>query len=352
MFANSVLLFILTHILLLPYSNPQVYLIPVQKIDFRQKAVSTATAVIISKAPATKTLEAATRPGTKLDSPPDFEAINTFARMATVNILCTTKGQGLSPISGTGVIISPHGVILTNAHIGQYFLLRDFRQKDFIECVIRMGSPAYPKYQAELVYISPTWVKNNKTILKDQDPKGTGEDDFAFLRITGYIDKSNLPESFAYISPNIGEIINKGDQIVLVSYPAGFLGGISVLQNLNLTSAIASVQDLLTFKQNTVDLISVPGTVVSQKGASGGAVVDKQATLIGIITTSSEAEKTSARDLRAITLAYINRDLQSELGITLSQLLNADVADFATTFQNTTAPILTKLITDELNKNQ
>src|SRR3989344_1667354 len=41
---------------------------------------------------------------------PDFEKINNSAREATVNILCTTKNNNLSPISGTGILISPTGL--------------------------------------------------------------------------------------------------------------------------------------------------------------------------------------------------------------------------------------------------
>ena len=332
----------------------------------KQVIVATSTIVKLKTATTTKSIKKSTSKAiatvsqqkpviapvtpTLIEPPPDFALTNTYARPAVVNILCQTKGSELSPISGTGVVISPQGVVLTNAHIGQYFLLRDFRQKDFVECVIRTGSPAYPRYHAELVYISPTWIEDNKTIVKQTEPKGTGENDFALLRITDMINGSKLPGAFPYITPNIRQIIEKNEPVILVSYPAGFLGGLSILKDLNITSSITTVQGLFTFKENSIDLISVGGTVVPQKGASGGGVVDKHATLIGLISTSSEGNTTSERDLRAITLAHINRTLQSELSVTLSQLLSQDLAKFAQTFQKTTAPILTKLITDELNK--
>ena len=285
------------------------------------------------------------------EPPPDFEKINTFARMATINILCTAKGNEFSPISGTGIVISPNGLILTNAHVAQYFLLGNLYTKDFIQCSIRTGSPAYPRYHAELVYISPTWVEANKTELKQDNPKGTGQNDFAFLRIIDAIDSTTLP-TFSYIPINTREVIDLNEPVVLVSYPAGFLGGLSILQGLSVTSAVTVVQDIFTFKSNTIDVISVGGTVVSQKGASGGAVVDKHSTLIGIISTSSNGNTTSSRELNAITLGYISRTLQTEIGYTLSNFLSLDIPNFAKSFQNTTAVSLTKILTDELTKTQ
>ncbi len=122
--------------------------------------------------------------------PADFEQINQSARKAIVNILCTDqKGE---EVTGTGIVVGSQGIILTNAHIGQFFLIRDYPVKNYMSCIIRTGSPAYPTYTAELVYISPTWVADNKTILTDTNPKGTGENDFAFLRITGKIDGSTI----------------------------------------------------------------------------------------------------------------------------------------------------------------
>ncbi|OHB08342.1 MAG: hypothetical protein A2W64_03370 [Candidatus Zambryskibacteria bacterium RIFCSPLOWO2_02_39_10] len=285
------------------------------------------------------------------EPPTDFETINKQVQKAVVNILCTTGGNTLSPVSGTGIIVSSEGVILTNAHVAEYFLLRDFHQKDFVQCIIRTDSPAYPRYYAELVYISPTWIENNKTILKEANPTGTGENDFAFLRITSAVDGSPLSK-FDYVPLNLREIIDKGDNVVLVSYPAGFLGGITIQQNLNIVSAITTVQDFFTFNLNTIDIISVGGTVVSQKGASGGAVVDKYSSVLGIITTSSDGATTADRRLHAITSAYIDRAFQSETGISLTQLLSKDVSGFAKKFQNSIAPVLTKIITDELTKNQ
>lgn len=280
---------------------------------------------------------------------PDFEEINIFTRSATVNILCSTEGGELSPISGTGVVVDPSGVILTNAHIGQYLLLKDFKQKDFVSCVIRTGSPAYPRYKVELMYISPVWVENNKSLLTQNEQKGTGERDFAFLRITERVDGTPIGE-IPFIPISTREFFGIGEAVLLSSYPAGFLGGISILQDLNITTAITGIADVYTFSENLIDLLLVPGTIVSQKGSSGGAVVDGEKNLLGIIVTSSDAKTTSERSLYAITGAYINRSLEDEIKINLNQFLSQDKESFAKIFQEVTAPTLTKLIVDEILK--
>ncbi len=282
--------------------------------------------------------------------PPDFAKINTDARAATVNILCIANKSDLSPISGTGIVISPEGIILTNAHVGQYFLLKNYKYDGFMNCTVRTGSPAYPKYHAELVYLSQEWIDQNKNILKEQNPKGTGEYDYAFLRITDAIDGSPLP-SFDYVLPNITERVKKGEPVLLVGYPAGFLGSIAIIGGLNITSSITTIQDYFTFLSGTVDLLSVGGTVVSQKGASGGGVVDGNTTLRGIISISSSGDSTSDRNLYAITLAYINRSLQKEIGMPLLQFLTQDIKVFEKSFQETKVPELLKTLTATFNTN-
>ena len=300
--------------------------------------------------PVASSTVASTPPPTP-EPPPDFERINNVSRQSIVNILCTTKGNELSPITATGIMIDPRGIILTNAHVGQYMLLRNFREKGFVQCVVRTGSPAYPRYTLELMYISPRWVEQNKTLLKDTNPKGTGQYDYAFLHITGSLDKSPLPNTFPYLTLDIRNNIDV-EPVILISYPAGFLGGISVLQDLSVASAITTVQKAYTYSDSTstLDLISVGGTVLSQKGASGGAVIDRHGNVIGMITTTSDGQSTSDRDLRAITISHINRSLSEETTSDIDALFAQNPSVVTQTFQKTIEGTLIKLITDAITK--
>lgn len=283
---------------------------------------------------------------------PSFSEINIDTRKALVNILCSTKNSTtkVTPISGSGVIIDEKGVVLTNAHIAQYFLLKDYTQKDFVDCVIRTGSPAIPTYRGKLLYISPEWVKSNSNTLTTEMPTGTGENDFALILITERTDPTKTPPAtFPYVVPDIVETnIKIGDQVLLAGYPAGFLGGITIQKDLSITSTITEIIEIFTFKSTTLDIISVGGSVVAQQGASGGTVMSKYNKLIGMISTSSSGDNTDDRKLNSITISHINRSLLGNSGLTLQEILSGDLSTKAEVFNETKAKELTKILEDAL----
>lgn len=282
-----------------------------------------------------------------------FSTINTTTRETLVNIFCTTKSGGtFKPITGSGVIIDERGIILTNAHIAQYFLLKNYITEDFIDCVIRADSPAKPLYTAMPIFISPSWVKKNASVITQQSPKGTGEDDYALLLITQRTDPTKtIPETFSFISPlyNSGDI-EAGEQVLLVAYPAGFLSGIAIAKDLYISSAITQIMEVFTFGGGTLDLFSIGGSVVAQQGSSGGAVVSAESKLLGIIVTSSVADTTAERDLRAITIAHINRSFVKDTGFDLQTLFSGNIEAETNAFNENIAPALTQLLIDELEK--
>lgn len=295
-------------------------------------------------APATKTEESA-----PVLTPGD---LNVATRAAIVNVLCNVGGAGsLDPISGTGIIVDPKGVVLTNAHVGQFFLLRDYPTKDNIDCILRAGNPARPLYRAQLMYLPLAWMQSNASKIIQQNPTGTGERDYALLYITEHIDKSPLPSALPYITPYTGEAFALNDEMLLAGYPADLLGGITIQTNLNVASAFGKIQEIFTFHEGgSTDLISIPGTILSQRGASGGAVVAPDGKLAGIISTATQGGQTGGRDLRAITLYHVDRTLTEDTGHSLLYYLMNDPAAQTRLFTLGTAPTLTKMLTQVLNR--
>lgn len=283
----------------------------------------------------------------------NFSEINKKIRTSVVNIICTSKTGGLlKPISGSGVLIDKRGVVLTNAHIGQYFLLKNYMIPDFLTCIIRTGSPAYPRYTADLLYISPRWISKHASDIAIQEPLGTGQYDYALLLITGAVGDNSLPDSFPFLPFDSTEKgYEKGEPVVLASYPAGFLGGINIQQNLYIASSVGTIDNIFTFGENTFDLFSVIGSVVAQKGASGGAIADSDGQLIGLIATATDANITSERSLQAITIGHIERNLNEEMGMNLESFMGNDLRERLQSFQRTLVPALTEALVKELNRN-
>lgn len=334
-----------------PASITAVPAMPAATSSPRTKVLARAhTTVPIQKQTAVKVVPPATTaatPPTTLDlastpaSAPTVEQLNASARASLVNILCTTAAGGsFNPISGSGVFIDSRGIILTNAHVAQYFLLKDYPFANNIQCIVRAGSPAQPLYTAEVLYLPPEWVAANASQLTSQRAQGTGENDYAFLHITGTVSPSvSLPSSFPSI-PMTAAAPEVGAPALLVAYPAGLLSGETIQMHLYSSSAVSTVQTLYSFNGTQyVDLIALGGTVVSQTGSSGGALVGLGSKkLLGIIVTETAGTTTADRQLNAVTIGYIDRVLAKSGKGGLVALLSGDLAQLAADFKANIAP--------------
>lgn len=282
--------------------------------------------------------------------PFSFETINTSARSALVNILCMPRGGGsLHPISGSGVIIDPQGVILTNAHVAQYVLLSEDPRVD-LTCEIRTGNPAAARWRAEVLYLPPVWIQEHASDIVVSHPTGTGEHDYALLHVTGNIDGTPLTD-LPYLQVDTREAIAfLDDQILAAAYPAEFVGGITARYDLFPASSVTTVKKLLTFNAGTVDVLSLGGIIEAQGGSSGGAVVNQWGRLVGIIVTTSEGATTGERDLRALALSYIDRDIKAQSGASLDTILDGNVSTLAANFNANVSPILLKQLIDVIDK--
>ncbi|MDP2648323.1 MAG: trypsin-like peptidase domain-containing protein [bacterium] len=279
-----------------------------------------------------------------------FDITNVAARNALVNILCMPHSGSLRPISGSGVIIDPRGVILTNAHVAQYVLLSESSQID-LSCQIRSGSPAVAKWIAGVLYIPPAWVQEHASEIALPNPKGTGENDYALLLIASDLDGVPTESDFPYLSVDTREgIAFVDDSILAASYPVEFAGGIAAQYNLYAASSVTSIKQLLTFDAGTIDLLSLGGIIEAQSGSSGGAVINAWGYLVGIIVTTSEGDTTATRDLRALTLSYINRDITAQTGKGLKDILAGSVYSEAQNFTRNVAPGLIDIYLKALSR--
>lgn len=262
---------------------------------------------------------------------------------ALVNIICLApRGSGLHSISGSGVFVDSRGIILTNAHVAQYFLLADRG----VSCVVRSGSPAVDSYKATLIYISPSWLRANTTVLTEAEPSGTGESDFAFLVVNSSTTAEPIPSSFPFV-PLATSPPSSGTPVVIASYGAQFLESNQIRSALFPTLVYGSVKDVFTFAVNTIDVLALGGSAVAQEGSSGGGVADKNGKLVGTITTSTVQGAVDTRSLNAITASYIRAEYANETGEALDLLLAEPTATAITSFA-TQIPTLEAIITAHL----
>ena len=180
-------------------------------------------------------------------------------------------------------------MIITNAHVAQFFLLETDANKNYMDCAVYKEGQAANSYEAKLLFISPTWIKNNYQNITQRNPIGTGANDYAFLYITGNLNPAlSTPKQFDSAEFLTDHKYKKDNKIAIASYPGAPSKITNITQNINLKADNSQINDVFTLSGDTVDVISTDETKLAQKGSSGGGVFDINRNLIGLVVTISE----------------------------------------------------------------
>ncbi len=319
-----------------------------KKIIVGMVSTSSAPRKTLSKSPVVEVptpLPPASSTQPALDTKPDM---NTYTKNALVNILCIPAANTpVKAITGTGVVIDPRGIILTNAHIAQYFILQNVVGQKIVTCTIRTGSPAVATDKAVALYVSPLWIEKNSTVLISDDPSGTGEDDFGLLLIT-----TPHAKDFDFVEFDTITTPKERDAVFVAGYAAGFLGNFDIEKNLWALSSFATIDKLYSFGDLTDDFMTISGNVVAQRGSSGGAILNTDKKLIALISTVSSEATTDKRVIGAISLRHINKSLESQQGVTLRDFISGDVVKKVQQFYTVIAPELAQILLDSIAARQ
>ena len=274
-----------------------------------------------------------------------LDAASAKARAALVNILCFSENTIINSVTGSGVIIDPKGIIVTNAHIAQYFLLVHSAPLG-VSCVIRTGSPARLAYEADLIFVSPQWIARNAATFSEKNPAVNGDYDYAFLAITASITDDPLPASFPFVPLGMeGAYVD--EPVVIAAYAAEFLVDSQISSSLFPTIVFGSVKSLSAFVENNIDLIELGGSAAAQHGSSGGGVVNAAGVFEGLIAIGTNEEETKDRDFSALTASYLRRVYKQEEGRSLDVFLEQNplqsIAAFAWRVPNLADPVIRNL---------
>jgi len=239
--------------------------------------------------------------------------ISNTAYNAVVNIVCLERiNNSLSVITGSGIIISPKGTILTNGHVAQHLLNQ---KNENMDCEVKHPNNPSMNYRVTVLYIPNIWKGNKMLNLQH----GTGENDYAFLSIVGPGPTGKIPDSFPYISPITSSGgIKVGNDILMLGYPSKNSGVYKIDTNLPLITDTSLITDVFTFNKISKDIFSSGVSPVAKQGSSGGAVVD-EGRLLGLIVTTN-AHESGGNILNAISLSYIKNDL-ADNGVSINTFI-------------------------------
>jgi putative serine protease PepD len=212
--------------------------------------------------------------------------------------LASSATVRLSPPSGSylgsGSIVSPDGLVLTNAHVAQPTapglarvygrdVMRELDPEQLVVSMTTGDGPAEPTWLADVVAVD-------------------GHLDLAVLKISAHADGRPLPDGLSLPHVPIGSVddLARGDELTVYGYPALNQG-----DRLTVRPGVVG-----TFLPDPLGLVPgeryiVETTADFSGGNSGGMALSNDGALVGVPSSvfTDEAEQAQAHKLRAVDLA-------------------------------------------------
>ena len=254
------------------------------------------------------------------------------AQGATVNLFCRLRaGRKTFVASGSGVFVSERGIILTNAHVAQFFLLEGKKGRVKGECSVRTGSPARESYIASILYVPSIWLEQNVSEISSKLQKGSGKQDFALLYITK-AKKGSLPDAFPSLPMNMNATAATNTPVTILGYPTGDLDAKAIRKELKALVATSTITEIESFNGSGLpDVVTVASSSAGSHGISSGPIMNARDQIEAVVAIKPRAE--DDRRIRGITILYIDRELRTLTGLSLSSILSGDLEAIASTTQ-------------------
>lgn len=187
---------------------------------------------------------------------PDQEA---YKAVVLIKAFTSHDGDNLVQYSsGSGIIISNDGVILTNHHV--VTLEDEFKEGEY--------NSTFQICLTSSIEAEPDCLYAAKLIAKDKDQ------DLALLKIEPITGLSTQSTNFKYLNLAATDSTSVNNQVIVMGYPA--IGG----------NTITITKGVISGKEEKYNKKWLKTDAVSSFGSSGGAAIDMQGKMIGLVNSS------------------------------------------------------------------